>query len=526
MKKHIFIPTTSFSTDAEKVGRGGNQENHHSSINFQTGHSRDFLTKQGLHTLLTTTQIVLDQRRQLSDKAKTEESSSSSPPTKLKKEKKKLDRQRMQVPNYGPDADKAVRSLQNARNERARAKTAANVRRALYGNMIICASKLGAWISSGSSSMMSEFVHSMVDCGNQALLLMGLRDSRNAADRLHPYGYGKSVYFWALVSALGTFFLGAGVSMSHAVGELLNPSLQNITNEVWAVLVFSFGVDGFVLYKTIVDIQEDKPNNKSFWKHIQTLRDPATMAVLLEDGAACLGIMMAIAGIGASHYSGVPIFDGAAGIGISCLLGSIGLALVRVNHRFLLGQGVSKEMTDNIENIIRSRRSIDNVYRIQSQWTGPETFSFKAEVDFDGTYLAAQLMPRYQGEFKRAREDLEQELEVLLCWYAEDVMRAVEREVRHIEAMIRQKYPGAEYIELEPTSTDADQFAIDDSFEEKLLLIEKEEMQRLVRVLYESNESKNQTDGVIFDTSSDEISFGTEAAKKEESREQQKPKKE
>ena len=136
---------------------------------------------------------------------------------------------------------------------------------------------------------------------------------------------------------------------------------------------------------------------------------------------------MAIAGISASHVTSMPIFDGMAGVGISCLLGGMGLALVRVNHRFLLGQGVDKEMTDNIEQIIKSRRSIDNVFSIQSQWTGPETFSFKAEVDFDGTYLAAQLMPRYQGEFQDAREDLDQELEVLLCWYAEDVMRAVER---------------------------------------------------------------------------------------------------
>ena len=95
----------------------------------------------------------------------------------------------IQVPQYGhKDADEAVTSLQNARNERARAKTAANVRRALYGNLFICVSKLGAWMSSGSSSMMSEFVHSCVDCGNQTLLLMGLRDSRNAADKRHPYG--------------------------------------------------------------------------------------------------------------------------------------------------------------------------------------------------------------------------------------------------------------------------------------------------------------------------------------------------
>jgi zinc transporter 9 len=278
--------------------------------------------------------------------------------------------------------------------------------------------------------------------------------------------------------------------MSHAVHELLEPSLSVISNEVWAVLIMSFAVDGYVLSKTIAEIQDDRPGGVKFWDYVAKIRDPATLAVLLEDGAACLGIVIAIAGIGASHATANPIFDGLAGVGISCLLGGVGLALVRVNHRFLIGQGVEREMLEGIENIIKSRRSIENVSSIQSQWTGPETFSFKAEVDFDGTYLSALLMPRYQAEFLKAREDLDEELEVLLSWYAEDVMRAVEREVRHIEAMIRHKYPGAEYIELEPMSKHADQFAIDDSFEEKLLMIEKEELRRLVRVLYETKDAK------------------------------------
>lgn len=432
--------------------------------------------------------LILEQQRHFSSQKSSSGPSDSTDRPPSTHDPEIVRRRRIHVPNYGPDAEKAVRSLQNARKERARAKTAANVRRAMIGNFVICVAKLGAWLSSGSSSMMSEFIHSVVDCGNQSLLLMGLRDSRNAADRLHPYGYGKAVYFWALVSALGTFFLGAGVSMSHSIAELMNPSLHEISSEVWAVLALSFVVDGYVLNKTIVEIQEEKPAGVPFWKHAMNLRDPATLAVLLEDGAACLGIVMAIAGITASHATGMPIFDGLAGVGISCLLGGMGMALVRVNHRFLLGQGVSREMTEEIERIIRSRTSIDGVYGIQSQWTGPETFSFKAEIDFDGTYLAAELMPRYQGEFHKARD---QELQVLLSWYAEDVIRAVEREVRHIEALIRQRYPGAEFIELEPMSKDADRFAIDDSFEEKLLLIEKEEMQRLIRVLHQNAEAKH-----------------------------------
>lgn len=368
--------------------------------------------------------------------------------------------------------------------EAARARTASNVRRALTGNMVICVAKLGAWISSGSSSMLSEFVHSVVDCGNQSLLLLGLRDSGNVADRRHPYGYGKSIYFWALVSALGTFFLGAGVSMTHSIGELMNPSLGPISWEVWAVLGVSLAVDGYVFGKTIMDVRETMPKNAVLWNHVWSLRDPATLAVLLEDGAACLGILIACAGISASHATGMPVFDSLTGCGISALLASMGIVLVRVNHRFLLGQAVDKDITEGIEKVLLNRRSIDNVQSVQSQWTGPETFSFKAEVDFDGTFLAAKLMPRYQKEFLEVGDSLESELRVLLSWYAEDVIRTAEREVKEIEVEIRRRYPGAEYIELEPMSKDSDRFAIDDGMTAQLRRIEVEALNRYLKSLY------------------------------------------
>jgi zinc transporter 9 len=227
------------------------------------------------------------------------------------------------------------------------------------------------------------------------------------------------------------------------------------------------------------------PEGGNLWKHVWKLRDPATLAVLLEDGAACLGIVMAIGGIAATQAYNAPVFDALAGVGISGLLAGMGLILVNVNHKFLLGQAVDTEIRTGIEKILLSRRSIDHVHSIQSQWTGPETFSFKAEVDFDGTFLAAKLMPRYQDEFVKARNSLDQDLRVLLSWYAEDVMRTVEREIRHIEAEIRQVYPGAQYIELEPMSKDADRFAIDDGLEASLKRIEIENLNRYLRSLYQ-----------------------------------------
>ncbi|GKY97398.1 hypothetical protein MPSEU_000698300 [Mayamaea pseudoterrestris] len=367
--------------------------------------------------------------------------------------------------------------------EANRQKMATNVHRALIGNVAICGAKLAAWASSGSSALLAEFVHSLVDCGNQALLIVGLRESQLSADRRHPYGYGKSIYFWALVSALGTFFLGAGVSMTHAIGSLLEPSLTVITPEVWGVLLFSLSVDGYVLVKTVAETREGQPAGVSYWKHIQNIRDPATMAVLLEDGAACLGVVMALGGIMASHVTGNPIYDGVAGVGISTLLGVMGIALTRLNYRFLLGQSVDKEITDDIQQILLQRKSIDRVKSVQSQWTGTDTFSFKAEIDFDGTYLAAMLMPIYQREFLEIRDTMDTELRVLLALYAEDVLRATEREVRHVEALIRLKHPGAEFIELEPMSLDVDRLAIDDNLESDLKRVERESLDRYLKSL-------------------------------------------
>lgn len=385
-----------------------------------------------------------------------------------------------------------IRRLQTRRKEESRKKTAANVNRALWGNVIICTAKFGAWLSSGSSAMLSEFIHSCVDCGNQALLLVGLRDSSMEADRKHPYGYGKSIYFWALVSALGTFFLGAGVSMTHAVGEVMNPSLHEINTTVWGVLGLSFVVDGYVLSRTIQETLATKPKGIKYFQHLSNMRDPAVLAVLLEDGAACLGVVMCFGGIAASHFTGNPIWDGVAGVGISSLLGCMGLALVRMNHRFLLGQAVDRDITDDIEKILLSRRSVDSIGSVQSQWTGPETFSYKAEVDFDGTYISAKLHSIYQAEFMQIKDSMDDELQVLLALYAEDVIRTVEREVRHVEAYIRKKYPGAEYIELEPMSRDADRLAIDDNLEGNLRRVESDALNRFLKTLRKEGAAKDQ----------------------------------
>lgn len=398
------------------------------------------------------------------------------------------------------------------------------VKMALAGNMAITFAKAACWLSTGSSGMLSETVHSLVDSGNQALLLIGLSRAESAADQRHPYGYGKSVYFWSLVSALGTFWFGAGISGWNSLKDILNPALElhNIGWEVWAVLGVSFSVDGYVLTQTLRSLMKKKPPGVSLYRYCLSLRDPTTAAVFLEDSAACLGVLVAGTGIAVTQLSGMIIWDSLAGLTVAGVMGFMGLYLARMNQRFLLGQAVDSDINNKIREIIMARQSVEGMHSVQSQWIGANSFAYKAEVEIDGTYLAAKLLNRYQKEFvnyinrrepgnvgtkkvelvtataarsgagsavtdissgDRANKSQpllhreqtsvasvtattaqvtaaaaaaaidEDEIRLLLSWYAEDVMRVVEQEVKEIEEAIRAEFPEAQYIEIEPDSS-------------------------------------------------------------------------
>lgn len=359
-------------------------------------------------------------------------------------------------------------STKNERTaEEQHAESKRIVHMALLGNVVITSAKMACWISTGSSAMLSEAIHSLVDCGNQVFLLVGLRGADSKPDKNHQYGYGKSVYFWSLVSALGTFWCGAGISGWNSIGELINPGVNSHAMgwEMWSVLSLSLAIDGWVLRETVTSLMKSKPDGMSFLQHVRNIRNPTTAAVLMEDGAAVLGVIIAVIGTSATHLTHSPIPDGIAGLSIAGLLGFMGVYLSNLNMKYLLGHAVDPEITQGIKKILLARPAIDEVLSEQSQWVGPNSFTYKAEVDFDGTYLAAKLMNRYQHEFESSKKLTKTEIRLLLAWYAEDVMRTVEKEVQEVENQIRLEYPEAVYIELEPDSKKNKTMAIDDMHE-------------------------------------------------------------
>ena len=156
------------------------------------------------------------------------------------------------------------------------------------------------------------------------------------------------------------FWTGAGVSVLHGATQLLNPpEVYETSNSLWAVLGISFAVDGYVLGKTLQEVRRVKPADSSLVEYIRTIRDPFLLAVILEDFAACTGVILAGGGIMLTHVTGNIFWDSIASVGIGGLLAAVAVRLVRMNQQFLLGQAIDKETLRGIKAILSQRPGID-----------------------------------------------------------------------------------------------------------------------------------------------------------------------
>ena len=266
------------------------------------------------------------------------------------------------------------------------------VMRAMVGNAVITALKGAMYLKTGSSAMGAEFVHSLVDVGNQSILLKGLKEQKKVADSKHEYGYERTVYFYSLVSAMGLFWGGAVINIGLGSYHLIHPPAGDLAHaisgwECWTVLAFSFLIDGYVLYKTFAPMYRHKPEHQSWGAYLDQVKDPMILSVLFEDLAACTGIVICIGGMGLTLLTGSPVYDAAASIMIGILLGRVALYLTNMNKRYLIGEAIDDDTQLEIKNILEQRPGIDRVGSVRTQWLGPTKFSYKADVDFDGTYV-------------------------------------------------------------------------------------------------------------------------------------------
>ncbi|MAD60758.1 MAG: hypothetical protein CMH49_04465 [Myxococcales bacterium] len=325
-----------------------------------------------------------------------------------------------------------------------------SIKWAISGNILVMFSKLFAFVLTGSGSMLAEGIHSLADVLNQSLLYLGISRAERAPDELQSRGYGREQYVWSLISAVGIFFLGCGVTFYHGVHMLWSGHEKHGSeSHFWiamSVLCFSLIVEGYVLWVALKEAK--KQANGSLMSYLRDDPDPALVAVLLEDSAACLGIIFAFFGMALTHWTGLMIWDAIGTLLIALLLGVIAIWLVKLNSLFLVGKGLNPATLAEVNQVLAQQEYIEGVSHLNSESIGPGKYEIQLDLDFDEDALVKKV----DIDLKVAYQELNNEEEFIeFCHhYGAESMRLVRSTIDDLEAEIRQKVKKIDFIDIEP----------------------------------------------------------------------------
>ncbi|UCG16931.1 MAG: cation transporter [Phycisphaerales bacterium] len=252
---------------------------------------------------------------------------------------------------------------------------------ALVGNAGIALTKFIAAAITGSSAMFAEAVHSVVDTGNQLLLLWGLKQASRPPDEQFPLGHGKEVYFWSFVVAILIFAVGAGVSLYEGIKHVLAPRTVEHVGVSYVVLTVAMMFEGGAWWFALRGFRATK-GDRGYLEAVRRGKDPTMFVVLLEDSAALLGLMVAFVGIGLGQFTGSPYFDGAASIVIGLILGAVAGLLAWETKGLLIGEAADRNVQRRIREIVSGRPEIKQVNELITMHMGPESILVNLSVDF------------------------------------------------------------------------------------------------------------------------------------------------
>ena len=288
---------------------------------------------------------------------------------------------------------------------------------AFAANLGIAVSKFVAAAITGSSAMLTEGVHSVVDSTNQVLLLWGRKASRRPPDAQHPFGYGREIYFWSFVVAVLVFALGAGVSVYEGIIHIRDPEPAVSPIIAYGVLLVAFVLEGGSTWEAFKEFREAK--GKTGWiKAIQQSKDPTGFIVLLENGAAMFGIIAAAIGLGVSQWTGDPRYDGAASVVIGAIIGITAFFLAYESKALLIGEAADPELVAAIHALVMNKEAVVTIGEVLTVHGAPDQITAMLAVDFDDNISA----------------------------------REVERLVSQIEDEIQAKFPAVTHLYIRPFS--------------------------------------------------------------------------
>jgi cation diffusion facilitator family transporter len=262
---------------------------------------------------------------------------------------------------------------------------------ALGANVAIAATKFIAAGVSGSAALFSEGIHSTIDSGDSLLLLLGMVLSKRGPSREHPYGQGLQVYFWTLVVAMSIFGMGGGISIYEGILHIQGRHEIGAVGWAYGVLAASFLFEGISWAVSVKSFRRMR-GDVGVWEGIRRAKDPMTFAVVLEDSAALIGIMIAAAGFTMARYLGIPEADGGASILIGLLLIGIAVVLGRETWSLLLGEAASPTIVHSIRDLARSQRGIVEANLPRTMHFGPEMVHVDLELRVDPGLSAADLV--------------------------------------------------------------------------------------------------------------------------------------
>jgi len=259
---------------------------------------------------------------------------------------------------------------------------------ALAGNAAIAVTKFAAATYTGSSAMLSEAVHSVVDTGNQGLLLLGIARSRKPPDAAHPFGYGMEVYFWAFIVAILIFGLGAGISFYEGIHQLRDP--EPITRFLvnYVVLGLALAFEGVAWTLALREFNRTR-GSRSLLEEVRRSKDPTVFTVLFEDTAAMLGLLIAFAGLFATQFLELAWADGAASMGIGVILACAAAGLAFETKSLLTGEAATPSVLAEIRRLAIAEPAVEAINELRTVHFGPNRILANISLNFkDSSDLA------------------------------------------------------------------------------------------------------------------------------------------
>ena len=263
-------------------------------------------------------------------------------------------------------------------------ESARTVAVALAADVGVAVAKLVAAIVTGSAAMSAEASHAIADTGNQLLLLVAQRTSHRPPDSRHPFGYGRSAYFWALIASVAVFIAGAVFSLREGILELLHPIVDASFVAVYVVLAVSLALDSVSLFRATHQLRADaRLFRRDFLDQVMLTSDPILRAVFAEDAAAVAGDLIALVGVALHHITGSSIPEGVAAVLIGLLLVGVGVELARRNRDFLLGEQAPPAVRAEVQAFLDAQPGLVSVRELLVTFVGPRQLWVLARVDID-----------------------------------------------------------------------------------------------------------------------------------------------